>query len=336
MAKIENGGSQGDDRLPGRLGEIARALHARIDWNKAAIALSAAIMLASGTVLFYRLRGLDWQAVAAAIRDVSAGHLAGAACIVACGYVTLAFYDWFALRAIGARQVPWAAAAFTGATSYAVGHGVGAMALASAAIRYRVYSRFGLTLIDVAKICFIAGLTFWLGNITALGLGIAYMPGAASAIDQVPGWGNRAIGMAALGALALYLIWVSRKRRVLGTKASNLTLPSGSMTLVQIGIGIADLSCCSLVMYMLMPEAPAIDFLSLAVIVVIGTLIGFASHAPGAIGALDVAMLVGLPAFDKAELVATLLLYRLLYFVVPFAIALAGLAAREAYVQVRR
>jgi uncharacterized membrane protein YbhN (UPF0104 family) len=142
--------------------------------------------------------------------------------------------------------------------------------------------------------------------------------------------------MAALGALALYLIWVSRKRRVLGTKESNLTLPSGSMTLVQIGIGIADLSCCSLVMYMLMPDAPAIDFLSLAVIVVIGTLIGFASHAPGAIGALDVAMLVGLPGFDKAGLVATLLLYRLLYFVVPFAIALAGLAAREACVQVRR
>jgi hypothetical protein len=317
------------------LSEAARVLHARVDWNKAGIALSAAIMLASGTALFYRLRDLDWQAVAAAIRDVSAGHVAAAASIVACGYVTLAFYDWFALRTIGARQVPWRAAAFTGATSYAVGHGVGAMVLASAAIRYRIYSRFGLTVIDVAKVCFIAGLTFWLGNITALGLGIAYMPAAASAVDRVPGWGNRAIGIAALGALALYLLWVSRKRRVLGTRGSSLTLPSGSMTLLQIGIGLADLSCCSLVMYLLMPDAPAIDFISLAVVVVIGTLIGFASHAPGAIGALDVAMLVGLPGFDQAELVATLLLYRLLYFVAPFAIALVGLAAREAYMRFR-
>ena len=137
---------------------------------------------------------------------------------------------------------------------------------------------------------------------------------------------------AALCALAAYLAWVSRKRRIFSYEGSSLTLPSGSMTLLQLAIGLADLSCCSLVMYMLMPQVPAIDFTSLAVVVVIGTLIGFASHAPGAIGALDVAMLVGLPGFDRTELVATLLLYRLLYFVAPFALALAGLAAREAYV----
>jgi len=66
------------------------------------------------------------------------------------------------------------------------------------------------------------------------------------------------------------------------------------------------------------------------------SLLGFASHAPGAIGALDAAMLVGLPAFDRAELVATLLLYRLLYFVAPFGLALAGLGLREAYVHFHR
>jgi uncharacterized membrane protein YbhN (UPF0104 family) len=93
--------------------------------------------------------------------------------------VTLALYDWFALRAIGARQVPLRIAAFAGATSYAIGHGLGAMVFASAAIRFRIYSRWGLGLIDIAKICFIAGLTFWLGNITALGIAMAYMPEAA-------------------------------------------------------------------------------------------------------------------------------------------------------------
>ena len=61
------------------------------------------------------------------------------------------------------------------------------------AVRYRIYSAWGLTAIDVAKICFIAGLTFWLGNATVLGLGIAYEPQAASAIDQLPPWFNRII-----------------------------------------------------------------------------------------------------------------------------------------------
>ncbi len=262
--------------------------------------------------------------------------MAGAAFFVACGYVTLAMYDWFALRTIGARQVPFRIAALAGATSYAIGHGLGAMVFASAAIRFRIYSRFGVSLIDIAKICFIAGLTFWLGNITALGIGMAYMPDAARAVDRISSWGNQAIGIAALSALSAYLLWVWSKTRVLGRNGSSVTLPSGSMTLLQIGIGLADLSCCSLVMYLLMPSLPTVDFVPLAVIVIFGTLLGFASHAPGAIGALDAAMLIGLPTFDRAELVATLVLYRLLYFVAPFALALAGLGLREAYIHFRQ
>ena len=334
--KLRRGG-----RLLGRLGVVVRALQSRtswkpIGWNKIAIALSAIIILISALVLSYRLRDLDWGSVATAVQAVSPAHVAGAAFFVACGYVTLALYDWFALRTIGARQVPLRVAALAGATSYAIGHGLGAMVFVSAAIRFRIYSRFGLSLIDIAKICFIAGLTFWLGNITALGIGMAYMPDAARAVDQLPPWGNQAIGIAALLALSVYLLWVWSKRRVLGRHGSSVTLPSGSMTLLQIGIGLADLSCCSLVMYLLMPSLPSIDFVPLAVIVIFGTLLGFASHAPGAIGALDAAMLIGLPTFDRAELVATLLLYRLLYFVAPLAIALAGLGLREAYIHFRR
>jgi glycosyltransferase 2 family protein len=102
------------------------------------------------------------------------------------------------------------------------------------------------------------------------------------------------------------------------------------MTLLQIGIGLTDLTCCSLVMYLLLPAVPSIDFIPLSVVVVFGTLLGFASHAPGAIGALDAVMLIALPTFDRAGLVATLLLYRLLYFVAPFGLALAGLGIREA------
>jgi uncharacterized membrane protein YbhN (UPF0104 family) len=330
--------------LPGRRGELARALQSQIgrisrkqiNWSKVGIALSAIIILISALVLSYRLRDLDWRAVTTAVQAVSPSRVAGAAFFVGCGYVTLAMYDWFALRTIGARQVPFRIAALAGATSYAIGHGLGAMVFASAAIRFRIYSRFGVSLIDIAKICFIAGLTFWLGNITALGIGMAYMPDAARAVDRIPTWGNQAIGIAALSALSAYLLWVWSKTRVLGRNGSSVTLPSGSMTLLQIGIGLADLSCCSLVMYLLMPSLPTVDFAPLAVIVIFGTLIGFASHAPGAIGALDAAMLIGLPTFDRAELVATLLLYRLLYFVAPFAIALAGLGLREAYIHFRQ
>ena len=65
-------------------------------------------------------------------------------------------------------------AALAGFTSYSVGHNVGASVITGGAVRYRVYSAWGLDAIAVAKVCFVAGLTFWLGNATVLGLGIAY------------------------------------------------------------------------------------------------------------------------------------------------------------------
>jgi uncharacterized membrane protein YbhN (UPF0104 family) len=105
---------------------------------------------------------------------------------------------------------------------------------------------------------------------------------------------------------------------------------------VQIGIGIADLSCSSLAMYNLLPGAAGEGFFTVAVAFVSATLMGFASHAPGSLGVFDAAMLVALPNVGTEELVAGLLAFRALYFVVPFALALATMACWEAMAFFRR
>jgi uncharacterized membrane protein YbhN (UPF0104 family) len=196
-------------------------------------------------------------------------------------------------------------------------------------VRYRIYSAWGLNAVEVAKICFVAGLTFWLGNATVLGLGIAHAPQAASAIDQLPAWLNRVAAILILVVLALYVTWVWLKPRTIGRAGWSVTLPGGPLTLLQIGIGIVDLGFCALAMYMLVPDEPNIGFITLAVIFVSATLLGFASHAPGGIGVFDASMLVGLWQFEKAELFAGLLLFRLLYYIVPFALSLLILGGRE-------
>jgi uncharacterized membrane protein YbhN (UPF0104 family) len=196
-------------------------------------------------------------------------------------------------------------------------------------VRYRVYSRHGLSAIDVAKVCFIAGLTFWLGNATVLGLGVAYAPQAASAIDQLAPWFNRVMAFGVIGILATYVAWVWRTPRVVGRHNWLVTLPNGPLTLLQIFVGIIDLACCAAAMYMLVPDEPYIGFVTVAVIFVASTLLGFASHSPGGLGVFDAAMLVALWQFDTEDLLAGLLLFRLLYYLVPFAISLAVLGGRE-------
>jgi uncharacterized membrane protein YbhN (UPF0104 family) len=88
-------------------------------------------------------------------------------------------------------------------------------------------------------------------------------------------------------------------------------------------------------MYMLVPDDPNIGFVSLAVIFVSATLLGFASHAPGGIGVFDAAMLVALWQFEKEELLAGLLVFRLLYYVIPFALSLVILGVRELILALR-
>jgi len=196
-------------------------------------------------------------------------------------------------------------------------------------VRYRIYSAWGLDAVAVAKVCFIAGLTFWLGNATVLGLGIAYAPQAATAVDQLPPWANRIAAILTLVVLTSYVAWVWNKPRTIGRSGWQVTLPGGPLTLLQIGIGIVDLTFCALAMYMLVPDEPNIGFVAVAVIFVAATLLGFASAAPGGLGVFDAAMLVALWQFDKEDLLAGLLLFRLIYYVVPFAISLVILGIRE-------
>jgi uncharacterized membrane protein YbhN (UPF0104 family) len=307
----------------------ARFCDQRIGLNRIGFLLSLAIIGIAAVVLFRILRDIDTRDVMQAALDTEPVDMALAALFVACGYFTLTFYDLFALRTIGHYDVPYRIAALAGFTSYSIGHNVGASVLTGGAVRYRVYSAWGLDAIEVAKICFVAGLTFWLGNATVLGLGIAYAPQAATAIDQLPPWFNRGAAILTLFVLAAYVIWVWRRPRVIGRDGWQVTLPGGPLTLLQIGIGIVDLSFCALAMYMLVPDEPNMGFVMIAVIFVSATLLGFASAAPGGIGVFDAAMLVALWQFDKEELLAGLLLFRLLYYVVPFALSLLILGIRE-------
>src|SRR5207244_2984512 len=137
-------------------------------------------------VLVRILRDIEVGEVVQALKETEPQDIAIAALFVAFGYFTLTFYDLFALRTIGRPDVPYRVAALGGFTSYAIGHNVGASVVTGGAVRYRIYSAWGLDAIAVAKVCFIAGLTFWLGNATVLGLGIAYAPQAATAMDQLP------------------------------------------------------------------------------------------------------------------------------------------------------
>src|ERR1700680_5142742 len=322
--------------MHGLLTTLGRGFKKRIGWKRLGIAASLIIITLAIRTLVHTLKGVDTGVILTALTDIPPGHIALAALCVVCAFCTLTFYDFFALRTIGKKAVPYRIAALSSFTSYTIGHNIGATVFTGGAIRFRIYSDYGLSAIDVAKICFLSGLTFWLGNLFVLGFGMALHPWAASAMDLLPPAMNRLIALGCLAGIASYFVWLvmGKQRRELGQNGWKVVLPSARLTLLQILIGMVDLGFCAMAMYLLMPIQPGIDFISLAVVFILATLLGFASHAPGSIGVFDAAMLVALPQFGREQLLATLVVFRVLYFLIPFSIAISIMGTRELWVNV--
>ena len=301
----------------------------KFGWNWIGPVLSVLMIAGALFILWRLLRDVDFDKVVAAILATPPHAVLGACLFVAAGYVTITFYDYFALRTIGRPDVPYRTAAFASFTSYTIGHNLGATVFTGGLVRLRIYSAWGLGIVDVAKIAFVTGLTFWLGNIVVLGIALAYAPEAAAAVTQLPAWINRSLGIAALLTIAGYVVWLLPRPRPIGRNNWQIMLPDARLTFVQIGIGILDFAAGSLAFYMLMPATPSTDFAVVAVVFVSATLLGFISHAPGSLGIFDATTLLALSQFQTEALLASLLIFRVLYFVAPFAVAVLMLGARE-------
>src|SRR5437660_11058158 len=214
--------------MHGLLTTLGRGFTKRIGWKRLGIAASLLIIAFAITTLVRTLKGVDTGVVLIALTEISHRRIGLAALCVVCAFCTLTFYDFFALRTIGKKHVPYRIAALSSFTSYSIGHNIGATVFTGGAIRFRIYSDYGLNAIDVAKICFLSGLTSWLGNLFVFGFGMAYHPCAASAMDLLPPAMNRLIALGFLARLSPYFIWLitGKERRELGQHGWKVVLQS--------------------------------------------------------------------------------------------------------------
>ena len=286
------------------------------------VVLGIAIAAIAIYALTHTLKTIDTNEVFEVIRHTNISLIALAALLVITSYVSLTFYDVLALRTIGRTDIPYRIAALASFTSYPIAHGIGAVSLISPVIRYRIYSQHGLTAFNVANICFLTGLTFWLGNLTALGIGLLFAPNAISGVDLLPPRVNQWLAAALLLGVAGFLTWCWFPRNI-GTKRWPVRLPSGPLVLLQIVIGVFDLGAAALAMYVLIPAGPNIGIFPIMAVFIAATLLGFASHTPAGIGVFDATFLIGLGKGDKEPLVAALLMFRLMYHFLPFIFALS-------------
>jgi glycosyltransferase 2 family protein len=294
------------------------------------VAVSMAIATGALLALRHALRNVDYDQVYSVVRDTDFSVIALALMLVTASYGSITLYDWLALHTMGRKDVPYRIAALASFTSYPIAHGIGAVALISPVIRYRIYADNGVGPIGIANICFLTGLTFWLGNMTALGFCLLYEPTAISVIDHLSPAANRLLALTLLCGVGAFLAWSWFHPRSVGRNQWLVKLPSGPLVLLQILIGLLDLTAAALAMYVLVPADLNVGVFRLIAVFIAATLLGFASHAPAGLGVFDATILIGLGGEDREQLLAALLMFRFLYHLVPLMIALTLFGGVEA------
>jgi glycosyltransferase 2 family protein len=183
--------------------------------------------------------------------------------------------------------------------------------------------------LQVANVTVIAGVTFWLGMTVAVGAGLIARSAELGAIDKLPSFANAALGVAICAGVGYYVVWVSLRRRRVRLRGHMFELPGLTPTLGQTLLGVIDLCCAAAALYVLLPPDMSLDFVTFASVYVFACTLGVVSHAPGGIGVFEATMLNALPAHSQESLLASLLLFRVIYYFLPFLLALALLGADE-------
>lgn len=292
--------------------------------------LLGAVLFAAGLyALLHLLRPVDTGMILHQIRMTPASALWGAAAGTVLGYVALAFYDWYALRYIG-KSLTGGIIALGGFLGYAFGNTIGVSVVSGGAVRYRIYSAYGLNAFEVAAISGYIGLALGSG-LTLVGLAaLAIHPQAVLA--YVP-YGPETIRWVAaaifVGSVAL-IAWMSFGDRRLNVMGYQLRMPPPQDLAGQVVVVLLDIAGASFALWVLLPMGKP-DFATFVAIYSTAMMVGVLSHVPGGVGVFETVVIGTLPAsVPVGDAAAALLLFRLIYYLIPFGIGFLIVALNEA------
>ena len=323
----EAGSSPGAERIRRWEREIAAR---RQLFHRIGVSLSLTIIAVSAIIFARALIRINLAQFQAAFAATGGDQIAMAFGLSALSYVALTGYDALALRHLRIR-VPYRLTALASFASYAVSFTLGFPLVTGGAVRYWIYGPAGLSPGKVASLTVVAGVTFWLGMGFILSVGFLFDATAISGINHFHTLANQTIGAAILTALAAYLIWVAYLRR--GRKprplALNFVPPGPLLTIGQMTLGAIDVCSAAGALYVLLPKGQGLGFLSFSALYSFAAMLGIASHAPGGLGVFEATMIDGIGGSSE-PLLASLLLFRAIYYIAPFILAMALLGAYEA------
>ena len=273
-------------------------------------------------------RELHFSHVRAALHALSPWQIAASLIFTALSYLTLTGYDVLALRIIG-RPLPWRVAALGSFTSYTLSHNLGLALLTGGSARYRIYTAAGLDGPDVARVIGIASATFWSGVVTVASVALLARSGPIELAGfTIPAAVSHGIAATVLVLIVAVVMLCGNARGPLRLWRLSVPLPSFGQALAQIGLAVLDTSTAAAALFVLVHGADPALLPAFILAYALGIVAAVLAHVPGGIGVFEAVVLAVLPG-DRSVAFAALIAYRVIYYLLPLAVAVAILAWRE-------
>nr|WP_275046220.1 MULTISPECIES: YbhN family protein [unclassified Bartonella] len=289
-------------------------------------------MLISVRILYIKLSAISFGDVLERLSDLNIQHWLLACLCSLLAYAALAGYDRIALQHLG-HKISWIFIAICSFTTYALSHNIGASVFSGAVVRYRAYKMKGLNGTEIAILVGFCSFTFVIGTILLLGIVLVLQPEIITLIhEELPEWLGTTVGAILLSCIALYTFgsWLQLKPLRLGKKIQ-LSYPQLKIVIQQLLISPLELLGAAGIIYAVLPYNADIHFISVLGVFLASFTITLLSNAPaGGVGVLEALFITGMPSIDPTDVIAALIVFRILYLIIPLIISLFVVAIFEA------
>ena len=298
--------------------------------KKRAVQLIGLVITAFAVYFLHKeISQYSYAEIRGAVADIPYSRLLFALLFTTVNYAILTLNDRLALKYIG-KKLHWAKIGFASFVSNAISFNLGMSVLTGGSARYGIYSAYGLSVSETAKVLGFCDLTIGLGSAGILGLLLLSEPvGMIARIPLLKEWGKIPGFLLLLFVIsAAVLSWSGKSIKVRGEEIS---LPPLKYFIAQIMISGADYFCASMVLFSLLPGSD-ISIIHYTGCYVISVLLGGMSQVPGGLGVLDSTLMVTLsPWYSGTEMIGALLLYRVVYYLFPLCLSALLMGGRQLY-----
>ena len=282
--------------------------------------IGVAAVLLSGWLLFNELKSLSAVDVLNSLAAIPLHRWALAVGATLVAYGALAWYDRIALLHLG-KPLGWGFISLVSFTTYALSHNIGASVISGAAVRYRAYSTKGLNAVEIGILVALCSFTFGLGTIMLGGFVLIGEPELVTRLFDIPETSGRIAGFGLLMLVGLYVLGSVMGFRPLRIGRYELIYPRPMIVLRQLFAAPIELLGAAGIIYFALPEAGNPGFFVVAGVFLGSFSAALLSNAPGGLGVLEFVFLKAIPDVSASDVIAALLVFRLLYLLIPLLFA---------------